>query len=85
MVTPDNKTSVRQTILDMAKEFGVDTKMSAIDVTANAISYLADNDVSGAEDEAFQALVNMRRAGLLSTPEGHRLLMDLMDEEKQIL
>ena len=74
--------SVRQTILDLAQQHGVGTEPTALDLKAKAISYLSDNDTDG-DDEAFQALVNLRRAKVLSTEEGHKMLLDLMEEDEQ--
>ena len=75
----DGTKSVRQTILDLAQQHGVGTEPTALDLKAKAINYLSDNDDD--HDDAQQALINLRRAGVLSAEEGHRLLFALTDEE----
>lgn len=74
--------SVRMFILELCKTHGVSTLPAEYDAIIDAIGTLSDNDIT--KDEPRQALVNLRRAGIIKAPESHRLLFALIDEENGI-
>ena len=76
----NNNTSVREAIMEMARQHNISLVLTDMDIKAYAIATLSDNDVKN--DEARLALVNMRRAGLLSAADGHQWLIKLIQEEK---
>lgn len=75
-------TSAREKILILTKEHDLPTSLTEFDKKAMAMNNLAENDTTDFQkSEAFTALVNLRRAKVISTQEAHHLLFALIEEE----
>lgn len=72
--------TVEQEIRDLAAEHGITAERNGIDVYAEVITSLADDDVQ--LDEVEQLLVNLGRAERIDGIEMNRLLLNYFDERK---
>ena len=70
--------TVYQYIIDLARQHNISYEKNDVDVMACAITRLADNDV--VSNDATCALVHLRRAKIIDTPQAHKLLLGLLAE-----
>lgn len=69
---------VYQEIIALARTHNVSCEETELDVMAQAISQLADNNI--VVNDATRAIANLRRVKVLNTQQAHRLLLDLLAE-----